>query len=157
MTLEIVEENNKIKNSLCKFLSDKNVPYLPATQKNSTKIYIDFPSSALLHLTINNTENKKASHDCQLYMFNSDEKNTARLSKNALIISYGLNSIATVTASSIDSGDDFLCFQYCLQRGILSFSGKKIEPMEFPVKLSNTEIDIHSALAVVTFTLMYDF
>lgn len=157
MTLEIVEDNNEIKNFLCKFLSDKKRPYLIDTQNDLTKILIDFPLPASLKLTINNTENIKATHDCHLYMFNSDEKNTARLLKDTLIISYGLNSIATVTASSIDSGENFLCFQYCLQRSILGFSGKKIEPMEFPVKLINTEIDIHSALAVVTFALMYNF
>lgn len=157
VTLGIVEENNEIKNFLYDFFSDKKADYTIYSEKYFFKPSISSCSEPIFDLIINNTSKSLNNPSCHLYMFNSDEKNNTTFLKETLVISYGLNSIATVTASSIDLNDDLFCFQYCLQRSILGFSGKKIEPMEFPVKLKNTEINIHSALAIVTVAMMYNF
>lgn len=73
-----------------------------------------------------------------------------------LIISYGLNSKSTVTASSIDT--DFLTsFNYCLQRGITTLSGVEIEVFEYPINsnlLGNH--NIYNALSAISTCLLLD-
>lgn len=91
-----------------------------------------------------------------VYIFNSDMSDTVCVPKKALIISYGLNSLATVTASSINDDGEMLCFQYCLQRSIPSLSGKIVEPQEFPVRICSKEAKIYSALSVVTLAMVCD-
>ena len=85
-----------------------------------------------------------------IYILNSDEKPPEGIMKPSFLISYGLNSLATVTASSISAEGNLLCFQYCLQREIADFKGNKIEPQEIPFVFQK-EISIHSALVCVTF------
>ncbi|MBU5677041.1 UDP-N-acetylmuramyl-tripeptide synthetase [Alkaliphilus sp. MSJ-5] len=73
-----------------------------------------------------------------------------------LIISYGLSSKSTVTASSIDT--DFLTsFNYCLQRGITTLSGVEIEVFEYPINsnlLGNH--NIYNALSAISTCLLLD-
>lgn len=54
--------------------------------------------------------------------------------KDRMVITYGLSSRATVTASSIET-EPFLKFHFCIQRGITTNNGVEIEPMEFPAEL----------------------
>lgn len=53
--------------------------------------------------------------------------------KDRMVITYGLSSRATVTASSIET-EPFLKFHFCIQRGITTNNGVEIEPMEFPAQ-----------------------
>lgn len=94
----------------------------------------------------------KTKHVC---MVNSDEKIYCKPG-DVPIISCGLNSLATVTASSICDDFEGTCFQYCLQRNILNLEGKIIEPQEFPVKVDSDFLEIHSALFAVTLGLLCD-
>ena len=76
---------------------------------------------------------------------NSDDKEIfAYLPQGAKLITYGLNSKACITASSIT--DDGL--QVCIQRAFTGLGGNMCDPQEFPVKLSSsTELALGAAAA----------
>lgn len=77
-------------------------------------------------------------------------------SKNTIVISYGLNKKAAVTATSIDVNQQ-TTFNYCLQRSIKTNSGKLLEPFEMPITMNMLgSRSIHNALAVITCALYYD-
>ncbi|RKD27324.1 hypothetical protein SAMN02745883_01716 [Caminicella sporogenes DSM 14501] len=90
-------------------------------------------------------------------IINSDKKNEINIFKylnEKIVITYGLNTKSTLTASSIHDEDSFIC---CLQRGLTSFSGKEIEPFEFPIRLFCSEkIDVYKILPIIALSLMYD-
>jgi UDP-N-acetylmuramyl tripeptide synthase len=70
------------------------------------------------------------------------------------IITYGFNSKASMTTSSI--GDtltkaDFMC---CLQRTISDRNGTLVEPQEYRIKIKANEFDTYNILAAATFAVM---
>ncbi|MFZ5968998.1 MAG: Mur ligase family protein [Bacillota bacterium] len=94
-----------------------------------------------------------------IVVMNTDDKNTICVLeslKNRMIITYGLGSRATVTASSMNasSGTDLAC---CLQRGITTQNGLEIEPMEFPIHSKMLgKHNVYNILAAITTALIYD-
>ena len=149
----ITEENKEIEKLISCALKEKNIPFGKDFEDEKNRyIFMSEPFLKKCDIIINDSKKELKSADCFIYLYNSDNKAKA-CPKDSLVISYGLNSLATVTASSIDETEDALSFQYCLQREIVSFSGKKIEPQEFGVRLSSGT-KIHSALAFVTFMLL---
>jgi UDP-N-acetylmuramyl tripeptide synthase len=69
-------------------------------------------------------------------------------------ITYGFNSKASITTSSI--GDDvykenFMC---CLQRTISVKDGLLIEPQEYRIKITSNDFDSYSVLAAATFAIV---
>ena len=97
--------------------------------------------------------------DGKLALINVDDQNCIRLlegNKNMVVVTYGLNEKASVTASSIDT--EFPCyFNYCLQRGLTTISGIDIEPFEYPMQINlyGTH-NVYNALAAVTCCLLLD-
>lgn len=87
-------------------------------------------------------------------ILNADRKITPNQSKKSLVITYGLNSLATITASSLHAEPEFVRFHCCLQRSIVTLKGKLLEPQEFPVSLPNSLPDISTALACVSLGLV---
>lgn len=76
--------------------------------------------------------------------------------KNAIVITYGLNKKAAVTATSIDVNQQ-TTFNYCLQRSFKTNSGILIEPCEMPITMNLLgSRSIYNALAVITCALYYD-
>lgn len=74
--------------------------------------------------------------------------------KNRFVITYGLSSRATVTASSIETSPH-VRFYSCIQRGITTKQGTEIEPMEFPVQSNPAERnDVYSMLAAESAALI---
>lgn len=67
-------------------------------------------------------------------------------------VTYGLNGKTTVTASSIDDMNE-LCFSFCLQRSIITYQGKIIQPFEKPLKLKGKSQDIYYYLASLSTVL----
>jgi len=65
------------------------------------------------------------------------------------IISYGFNSKASMTTSSI--GDAFIC---CLQRSISDKNGTLIEPQEYRLDINTSAFDSHSIMAAITFAII---
>lgn len=97
---------------------------------------------------------------------NSDEKNIFKTIKNSgnLVITYGLNNKACVTASSI-TDTDVVC---CIQRSLPTISGGILEQQEFAVRQDDNENSVtydngddgrsgvYSVLAAVTAALVND-
>lgn len=77
-------------------------------------------------------------------------------SKNTIVITYGLNKKAAVTATSIDVNQQ-TTFNYCLQRSFTTNNGKPMEPFEMPISMNILgSRSIYNALAVITCALYYD-
>lgn len=73
-----------------------------------------------------------------------------------IVITFGLNKKAAVTATSIEYGE-ITRFNYCLQRTFSSKTGTLIEPFELPVAIKGLGIDkVYSALAAISCALYYD-
>lgn len=71
-------------------------------------------------------------------------------------VTYGFNSKASITTSSIGDTvfkDGFIC---CLQRSISTHNGKVIEPQEYKLKLEANEFDSHNVLAAASFAIIND-
>ncbi len=92
-------------------------------------------------------------------ILNSDMNNDVelfRLLQNKILITYGYDSKATVTTSSIPLRDEttLIC---CVQRGIPTIVGNDVEPIEFPIKFYNYNfhINISDMLGVITFGLRH--
>ena len=67
-------------------------------------------------------------------VLNADKK-TPLADTRSLIVTYGLNSLATVTASSIRSEPEHGELFCCVQRSLITLKGRVIEPQEFSVVL----------------------
>ncbi|KXG75148.1 hypothetical protein [Thermotalea metallivorans] len=93
-----------------------------------------------------------------IVIFNVDDKGCIGLLeslKNRLVITYGFCPRATLTASSIDTALA-LHFTCCIQRGITDRNGLEIEPMEFPVCISNLgKQEVGDVLAAIAVGLVY--
>ncbi|MCL2702052.1 MAG: hypothetical protein FWE91_00370 [Defluviitaleaceae bacterium] len=83
-------------------------------------------------------------------VLNSDEKNLAGLldpsSIPLLTITYGFNSKASITASSVRDGE--LCV--CVQRSFTTPSGKRRERQEFTVETRNPAATLAAVSAALT-------
>jgi UDP-N-acetylmuramate-alanine ligase len=72
------------------------------------------------------------------------------------IITYGFNSKASITTSSvcdIVSKENFMC---CLQRTISTKSGILIEPQEYSIKIETSGMNSYNVLAAATFAIVND-
>ena len=89
-------------------------------------------------------------------LINADDVKACKNDRGSIVITYGLNSLATAAASSIEADGEELKFQYCLQRNIATLKGRIIEPQEFKVCIGKGGITIHDALAYVTLALIFN-
>lgn len=87
----------------------------------------------------------------KIILVNTDD--TAAIStlqqQKAYVITYGFNSKATLTASSVNENQMVLC----LQRSIVDLDGREIEPQEFSVSLLGKYEPEIVMLAVAIFIL----
>ena len=97
--------------------------------------------------------------DSKPIIFNSDDDMVIAAladSKKNIVITYGLNKKAAVTATSIDMNQQ-TTFNYCLQRSFTTNSGNHVEPFEMPISMNILgSRSIYNALAVITCALYYD-
>lgn len=93
-----------------------------------------------------------------LLVINSDDKKIFKFLNGikSKLITYGLNSKACITDSSIQNENDILKeLQCCIQRTIPTLKQTKIEPQEFKVILKKYEsINIYSILAAVSLAII---
>lgn len=91
-------------------------------------------------------------------ILNTDDnnwKNIITCKENLYLITYGLGSKATVTASSIECGKE-IKFCYCLQRSLSSFKCEVIEPMEVPIEMKMPgQYNVYNGLAAITGALIF--
>jgi UDP-N-acetylmuramate-alanine ligase len=70
------------------------------------------------------------------------------------IVTYGFNTKASITTSSIGDAvfkDGFICY---LQRALSDRTGEIIEPQEYKLNLESNEFDTHSLLAAASFAII---
>lgn len=96
----------------------------------------------------------------RLFIANADDKILLEIlatNNSTPIITFGLNSKSTITASSLSYTKEAIRFTYCLQRSIMTFSGKIIEPFEHPFELKLMGIfHVYDALAAITVAMFMD-
>ncbi len=92
--------------------------------------------------------------DNDIVLLNTDQKIDIPAARKPLVITYGLNPLATVTASSLDKRPEsrLLC---CLQRSFVTLSGMVLDPQEFPVAVPELATD--DAIAFITLGLLLAF
>jgi len=73
-----------------------------------------------------------------------------------LILSYGLGSKSSITASSIDFNDRGISYTCCLQRSFTNMIGNDTEPQEIALKLQvSGKHNVYNSLAAVSVGLLY--
>ncbi|NLK97208.1 Mur ligase family protein [Defluviitalea saccharophila] len=90
---------------------------------------------------------------------NADDRSIFKLLKGnkTHLITYGFNSKASITASSIQEEEFNKRVQCCVQRTLTTFSGKELEPQEFSITLPlKNDQELYSALAAITAAMIND-
>lgn len=117
----------------------------------------------IIHTSLNpedykNQKVKELITHTKYFIMNIDEKDSVELlshNSSGIVITYGLNKKATITASSLILSDT-IQFTLCIQREILNMKGTIIEPMESPIL---TELigasKVYHALAAITCLIIY--
>ena len=93
---------------------------------------------------------KKILENATYLIINSDIENNLNLLQNinAIVITYGFNSKATITASSVEDEEIMLC----IQRTLENKNKKEIEPQE--IKMSIFE-NVNCTMAIASILLLY--
>ena len=157
VTITIAEEDDTMKTLLYKTLKAKG-----------QKIYRRKPSADCDYLLLDETQRKKSdilllhNQSCvpgadYITLMNADRKLSPPTDKKSLIITYGLNPLATITASSVDTDGEKTTFLCCLQRSIVTLKGKILEPQEFPVTLPEDITDLATFMGFVCLGLVLSF
>lgn len=155
ITVGISESDAKIKQLAGHFFHQHGYRCSSSVKQTDKDFIFCTPkSNALYDVFIENTTPQVRARADYIHLFNSDEVFSVPASGHSLFITYGLNRFATVTSSSMHEEEGSLQFQYCLQRSIVSLKGKIIECQEFPVDIYGDTVDIHSALAFATLSLI---
>ena len=84
---------------------------------------------------------------------NTDIKENIELLENLTLnlITYGFNSKATITTSSVEEQKMLIC----LQRGIKNLQGKIIEPQEIEIETSQ-EISSYALMEFISLKLLFN-
>lgn len=155
ITVGISESGSKIKQLANHFFKQQGFRCSTFNDDTDADFIFNSPeSNAHYDILIENSALNKPVRADYIHLLNSDDITSLSDLSECIFITYGLNRFATATASSIHDDGNFLSFQYCLQRNIVSLKGKVIECQEFPVCIYSTVFDIHSAIAFTTLALI---
>ena len=129
------------------YLKQKLTAMLPENQifflkENSIQNLTNIKFSIILigkKMSKNNTEFKAIIEKSDYLIFNTDIKENMELLENLTLnlITYGFNSKATITTSSVEEQKMLIC----LQRGIKNLQGGIIEPQEIEIQ-TNQEVNV---------------
>ena len=126
-----------IKNKLSDLLPEENIIFI--TEKNISNIKNIKFETIIIDAKINNkTDFRKILSNAKYVILNSDIEIDVELFTNLslTVLTYGFNSKATFTVSSVTENTIIIC----LQRIILNKKGSIIEPQEYQMENSkNTE------------------
>lgn len=163
--------NNEI-HKLLKNFENSDIIIIEIGEAFLKKINLDdivFDTLIYCHVCDNSYENSPAGisrinsliSSCNItktVILNTDDdnwKNIIAFKENLYLITYGLGSKATVTASSIECSKT-IKFCYCLQRSLSSFKCNVIEPMEVPVEMKIPgQYNVYNGLAAITAALIF--
>lgn len=78
------------------------------------------------------------------------------ISAGSTLITCGINSKASITASSVICDGNYETVQCCIQRAIRTISGEKLEPQEFSVSVKDENQSVTGVLAAVAAAMADD-
>lgn len=131
------------------------------------KVYLNKPPKTkfdvLIYLSGYNVKNNNPRRlftflkEKNILIVNSDDESVFPFSINSgtTLITCGLNSKSSVTASSIECLSEVETIQFCIQRTIKTFSGVSLEPQEFQVNADRKK-SVNTVLATVTAAMVFD-
>lgn len=125
---------------------------------------IDIKFHIMVYLNGEGRKNKKASglsdflEEKNVIIINSDNKEIFpfTICPGTTLITCGINSKASVTASSVICDGDYETVQCCIQRAIRTISGERLEPQEFSVSVRDDKQNVAGVLAAVTAAMADD-
>ena len=126
------------------FITDKNIENMKNIRFETIVIDTELKHVADLKIILSNTKYVILNVDIVLNPEVLEDL-------NLIIISYGFQSKATFTVSSVSETNIIIC----LQRIIKSVTGKKYEPQEFEVE-NQQNIDIHVIICLKIILLLYE-
>ncbi len=141
------------------YLKQKLTAMLPENQifflkENSIQNLTNIKFSIILigkKMSKNNTEFKAIIEKSDYLIFNTDIKENMELLENLTLnlITYGFNSKATITTSSVEEQKMLIC----LQRGIKNLQGGIIEPQEIEIQ-TNQEVNSYALMEFISLKVL---
>lgn len=124
------------------FITDKNIDNIKNIRFETVIIDCNIKNRDMLKMIISNAK---------FIILNADLMLDLGMLENLdlTIITYGFNSKATLTVSSVSENNIIIC----LQRIIKNIFGEKYEPQEFEVEI-NQNFDIHAVICVQSILLI---
>lgn len=152
----IISDENIEKKNIKKYISEKlNIKkeqLIDISEKNILNIKnIKFETVVITRDFKNNELIKTILKDAKYIIINSDLDSNLKLVGNmeSRIITYGFNSKATVTASSVNDEEIFLC----IQRNVKGKNNMIIEPQELKVDIVG---NVNYTMAIYSLLLIYE-
>ena len=143
------------------YLKQKLTAMLPENQifflkENAIQNLTNIKFSIILigkKITKNNTEFKAIIEKSDYLIFNTDIKENMELLDNLTLnlITYGFNSKATITTSSVEEQKMLIC----LQRGIKNLQGKMLEPQEIEIQ-TNQEVSSYALMEFISLKVLLE-
>lgn len=123
------------------FIKEKSIENIKNIKFETVIITREFKKVELL---------KKILQNCTYVIINSDIQNNLSLLENinATIVTYGFNSKATITASSVNEEEIMIC----VQRTLESKNKEKIEPQEIKMEIYE---NANCTMAIASILLIY--
>ena len=136
-----ITEKLSMQESSVLFIKEKSIENIKNIKFETVIITREFKKVELL---------KKILQNCTYVIINSDIQNNLSLLENinATIITYGFNSKATITASSVNEEEIMIC----LQRTIENKNKEKIEPQEIKMEIYE---NANCTMAIASILLIY--
>lgn len=128
-----------------------SIPFISDYCKRSQILY----RPSVLVVNSSEDENTELPRDIKMILVNTDEIDSVRVfgGRRGNLISYGFNSKASVTASSVRDN----VVTVCIQRTLPTLSGGKIEQQEFNLTVNSEQRNnIAYLLAAVTVAMIDD-
>ena len=158
ITLSVIEKEPEIVRLLETLCRKKEIRLSRTMRPNSDFVLLSPNSSMSCDILLQNIPlshfKRKADY---ISIINSDEKIAPDRKSRELVITYGLNALSTLTASSLRHTPEYFDFHCCLQRTIVTLKGKVIEPQEFPVRIGMPISGIHTAMGLTALALVLSF
>ena len=136
-----IEEKLNLKENSVIFIKEKSIENIKNIRFETIIINRKFRNVKILKEMFKNTK---------YLIINSDIEDNLRLLENvkAIVITYGFNSKATITASSVSEDEVIIC----LQRSIKNKNSKNIEIQEIKYPIYNNS---YSTMAIAGICLLY--
>lgn len=140
-----------INNKLSRFIKSDNIIFI--NDKNITNMKnIKFELIVIDSKINNKVELRKILSEAKYILLNADIKMNENVINDLdlMIITYGFNSKATFTVSSVTDNDAIIC----LQRVIFDKNSKKIEPQEYQLQIEKN-VEKYAIIATRVIQILY--